>query len=103
MLLALANNFGSESSLGTLSKEFMIVFGDINFLLNGIKFLNSNSTCGIKTVSNLEWMNTFIEKLLSLFEDGTGEDDYTSSSISNFIILRSRELDQKSSGLMMDL
>jgi hypothetical protein len=48
-------------------------------------------------------MDAFVQKLLSLVEDGSSKNDNTSGTISNFIILRSRELNKKSGSLMMDL
>lgn len=60
MLLALTDDFRSESGLSTLSKEFVIVFGNINFFLNGFKFLDCDIASLIETVSNLKWMETFI-------------------------------------------
>ncbi len=60
MLLALTDDFRSESGLSTLSKEFVIVFANVNFFLNRLKFLDSDIASFIETVSNLKWMKTFI-------------------------------------------
>ena len=67
----------------------MRVFGNVQFLLNGIKLLNSNVTSFIKSISDFEWMDAFVQKLLSLIEDGSSEYDNTGCAISNFIILGS--------------
>ena len=67
----------------------MGVLGNVQFLLNGIKLLDSDVTGFLETISNLEWMDTFVQKFLGLIEDGSSEYDNTGCTISNFIILGS--------------
>jgi len=46
-------------------------------------------------------VDSFVKKLLSLLKKCTSEDDNTSGAISDFIVLRLGELDQKSGSLML--
>jgi len=102
MSLALRNNFGSKCSHSTLSQIFVIVLVNIQWFLDLIELFDGNVTSCLKTVGNLKWMDTLIEKLLGLFEDSSSQNDNTGCSISDFIILRCRELDKKPGSLMMD-
>tara|TARA_B110000285_G_C15094348_1_gene601016 strand:- start:272 stop:667 length:396 start_codon:yes stop_codon:yes gene_type:complete len=67
-----------------------------------IELGDSDITSCFKTISDLKWMKTFIEELLGLLKDGTSQNDNTGSSISDFVILGGRELNEESGGLMMD-
>jgi len=67
----------------------MVVLSDVQFLLNGIKLLDSDVTSFLETISNLEWMNTFVQKLLGLVKDCSSKNNDTGGTISNFIILGS--------------
>ena len=87
LLLTLGDNLGSESGHGTLSKIFVVVLGDVNLFLDLLKLLDSNFASIVETISNFKWVDTLVEELLCLLEDGTSQYDYTGSSISNFVIL----------------
>ena len=100
--LALRYDLGSESGHGALSKVLVVVLGDVNFLLDLSKFLDSDVTSLFETISNLKWVNTFIQKFLGLLKDGTSEDNNTSCSITDFVVLRSGQLDKESGGLVMN-
>jgi len=71
MSLASGNNLGSESSHCALSKILVIVLGNVNLFLNSIELLNSDLTCIVETIGDLKWMDTLIEKLLGLLENGS--------------------------------
>jgi hypothetical protein len=101
--LALGDNLGSKSGHCALSKILVIVLGNVNLLLNLIELLHSDVTSSLEAVSNLQWVDSLVEELLGLLENGASKDNDTSSSISDFIILGSRELNQEFGGLMMDL
>jgi hypothetical protein len=88
-VLALAHDLGAEGGLGALSEEFVIVFLDVDFLLDFLHFLDSDVTSFLETISNLEWMDSFVQKFLGLVEDGSSEYNNTGGTISNLIILRS--------------
>ena len=48
-------------------------------------------------------MDTLIKELLSLVKKGAGENDDTSGAITDFVVLRLRELDEETSSLVLDL
>ena len=100
--LALRYDLGSKSSHGALSEVLVIILADVDLLLDLVKLFNSDITSLLETISNLKWVNTFIQKFLSLLKDGTSEDNNTCSSITNFVILGGRQLDKKSGGLVMN-
>jgi len=100
--LALRYDLGSESGHCALSKILVVIFGDVDLLLDLSKFLDSDVTSLFETICNLKWMNTFIQKTLGLVKDSTSEDDYTSCSVTDLVILRGRQLDKESGGLVMN-
>jgi len=102
MRLALTDNLGSKSSHGTFSKVLVVVLSNVKWFLNLIELGDSNITSSFETISNLQRMKTFIEKLLSLLKNGSSQYNNTSGSITNLIILRSRKLNKKFGSLMMD-
>ena len=102
MSLALRHNLGSEGGHCALSEVLVIILKDVEWLLDLIELLDSDVTSGLKTIGNLKWVNTFVEKLLRLLKDSTSQNNNTCGSISNFVILGGRELDEESSGLMMN-
>jgi hypothetical protein len=72
----------------------VVVLLDVDFFLNVFDSLNCDIASLLESISNLEWMNALIEELLSLLKESTSEDYDSSSSITDFVILRLRELDQ---------
>jgi hypothetical protein len=60
MVLALADYLGAESSSGTLAKELVIVLLNVDFLLNSFNSLDSNITCALEAISDLEGMNALV-------------------------------------------
>jgi len=71
MSLALTDNLGSKGGHSTFSKVLVIIFGNVKWLLNLIELGNGDIASFFKSISDLKWMNTFIEKLLGLFKNGT--------------------------------
>ncbi len=102
MILALAHDLGAKSGSGAFAEELVVILLNVNFLLDCIDSLGSNIAGTLKSISNLEWVNTLIEKLLSLIKESTGKDDNTSCSITDFIVLRLRKLDEEACSLMLD-
>ena len=88
VILALAHNLGAESGSGALAEELVVILLNVNFFLDGIDSLSGNVACTLKSISDFEWMDALVEKLLSLIEECTGEDDDTCGSITDFIVLR---------------
>ena len=88
MILALAHNLGAESGSGALAEELVVILLNVNFFLDGIDSLCGNVACTFKSIGDFEWMDALVEKLLSLIEECTGEDDDTCGSITDFIVLR---------------
>lgn len=80
----------------------MVILGDVNLLLDLSEFLDSDVTSLFETISDLKWVNTFIQKSLGLLKDGTSEDNNTSGSVADLVILRGRQLDKESGGLVMN-
>ena len=101
--MALADDLGAESSSGALLEEFVIILLDVDLLLDVLNASHSNIASFLEAISNLEGMDALIKKLLSLLEESTSENNDTSSTVSDFVILRFRKLDQKSSGLVLNL
>jgi hypothetical protein len=102
MILALAHDLGAKSGSGAFAEELVVILLNVNFLLDCIDSLGSNIAGTLKSISNLEWVNTLIEKLLSLIKESTGKDDNTCCSITDFIVLRLRKLDEEACSLMLD-
>jgi hypothetical protein len=71
MSLALTDNLGSKGGHSTFSKVLVIIFGNVKWLLNLIELGNGDIASFFKSISDLKWMNTFIEKLLGLLKNGT--------------------------------
>lgn len=90
MILALAHYLGAKSGGCAFAEELVVILLNVNFLLDSIDSLGGNIAGTLESISNLEWMNTLIEKLLSLIKESTGKDDNTSGSITDFIVLRLR-------------
>ena len=88
MLLALRYNLRSESGHGALPEVLVIILEDVKRLLNLIELFDGDITSCFKTISDLKWVKTFIEKLLGLIENGSSQYDNTGRSITNFVILR---------------
>ena len=103
VLLALGNYLGAQSGHGALLQILIVVLRDVEFLLNIIQSLDGDITSSLETIGNLERMNTLIQKFLGLLKNGTGKYNDTSCSITDFVILGCRKLDQKLGGLMMNL
>jgi hypothetical protein len=102
MILALADNLGAESSDGTLAKELVVILLNVDLLLDFTDALGSDIASLLKTISNLEGVNSLIKEPLGLIEEGSGEHDDSGGSITDFVVLRLRELDEEASGLMLD-
>ena len=66
----------------------MIILLNINFLGDFIYFSYCYITGLFKSIGNFERMEPFIKKFLGLFKDGSSKDYNTSSTITNFIVLR---------------
>ena len=86
-LLASTDDLGTEGSLGTLSKGLVVVLGDVQIFLDFINTGSGNITSALKSISNLEWMDSFFQKFLSLLENSSSKDHNTSGSIADLVIL----------------
>jgi hypothetical protein len=103
MILALRDNLRSEGGSGASSKFGEIVFLNVEILLDFTDSLDSDVTSLVETISNLEGVNTFLQKFLGLFEDGSSQNNNTGGTITDFIVLRGGEFSQKFGGLMVNL
>lgn len=103
MVLALADNLGAERGLRTCAQLGVIILENVKLLLNLIDPTDSNVTSSFETIGDFERVDASLQKFLGLLEDGTSEDDHTSRSISDLIILRSRKLSQEPRSLVMNL
>lgn len=103
MFLALADNLGAESGLRTLAQLGVIILENVKLLLNLIDPTDSNVASSFETIGDFEGMDALIQKFLGLLKNGTSKDNYTSRSISDLIVLRSRKLSQEPCSLMMNL
>jgi hypothetical protein len=86
--LAFADDLRAEGSHGALAEELVVVLGNVNFLLDLIKLLDSDLTSGVEAICNLKGVETLIKELLGLLKDCTSEDHNTGSTITDFVILR---------------
>ena len=103
VLLALADDLGAEGGLGAHSQLCVVVLGDVELLLDLGDSADSDVTSSLETISDLEWVDTLLEELHGLVEDGASEDDNTGGSVTDFVVLGSGKLSQESGSLMMDL
>jgi hypothetical protein len=103
VILALRDNLRSESGSSALSEFGVVVFLDVQLLLDVTDSLDSDVTSLIETISNLEGVNTLLEELLGLFEDSSSQDDNTGGTVTDLIVLRGGKLGQKFGGLMVNL
>ena len=103
MLLALADDLGTEGGFGACPQLSIIVLEDIKFLLDLLDSTDSNVTGLLETIGNFQGVDAFIQKFLGLLKDGASEHDHTSGAIADLVVLRGRKLGKKTSGLMMDL
>jgi hypothetical protein len=76
---------------------------NVDFFLDLIDSFDCDITSLLKTISNLERVDTLVEKLLGLLKESTGQDNDSCGSISDFIVLRLGKFNQKSGDLMLDL
>ena len=81
----------------------MVILEDVKLLLDLINTSDSNIASLLEAVGNFERVDALIQKFLSLLKDCTSEDDNTGCSITDLVILRSRQLCQESGCLMVDL
>jgi hypothetical protein len=81
----------------------MIIFVDVDFFRDVIDFGNSDLTGLFEPISNFEGVDAFIKKLLCLFKKSSSKDNYTCSSIPDFVVLGFREFDKKICDFMLDL
>ena len=88
MVLALADNFGAERSDGALAEELVVGFFNIDFFLYSLNSLDSDVASTFETISDLKGVNTLVKELLSLVKESTGKNDDTSSTITDFVVLR---------------
>lgn len=102
VILALADNLGSEGSSCAFTEEFVVVFADIKFFSDFVHTFHGDLASNFETIGNLKWVDTLVKKLLGLFKDSTGKNDDTSGTISDFVILGGRKFSQKFGGLMVD-
>ena len=103
VILALADDLGAESGDGTLSEELVIVLLDVDLLLNLVNALNSNVTSSLEAVGNLQGVATLVEEFLSLVKEGAGQNDDTSGTVTDLIVLRLGKLDEETSSLVLNL
>ena len=81
----------------------MVVLGDVDLLLDFVKLVHGDVAGLLEAVSDLQRVDTLVEELLGLLEDGAGEHDDSGGSISDFVVLRCGQLDQQLGGLVMNL
>ena len=103
MVLALADNFGAERSDGALAEELVVVFFNIDFFLYSLNSLDSDVASTFETISDLKGVNTLVKELLSLVKESTGKNDDTSSTVTDFVVLRLGELDEEAGSLVLHL
>jgi hypothetical protein len=91
VVLALTDNFRSESGCGALTQELVVVFGNVKSFLDLANLLYGNLASLLETIGDLEWVNAFVKKLLSLFKDCSSKDNNSCSAVSDFIVLGGRK------------
>lgn len=65
----------------------MIILLNVKLLLDLFDSLDSDVASSLETVSYLERVDTLVEKSLSLLKESTSEDDDTSGTITDFVVL----------------
>lgn len=94
VVLTAADDLGAESGLGALSQILVVVLCDVQLLLDGFNLGHGNVASALKSIGNFERMDSLFQKFLGLLKNGTGQNNDTSGSISNLVVLRSGELSQ---------
>jgi len=103
VILALGDDLRSEGGGSALSEFLVIVFLDVEVLLDLLDSSNSDLTSLVETISDLQGVNTLLEELLGLLKDGSGQNNNTGGTVTDFVILRGGKLGQKFGGLMVNL
>ena len=103
LVLAAGNDLGAEGSLGAISQVLEVVLLDVYLLGDLLKSLDSDVACVFESISYLQGVDTLVEELLGLLEDGSSEHDYTSGTITDFVVLGGTQLNQKPGSLVVDL
>lgn len=60
---------------------------NVKLLLDLFDSLDSDVASSFKTISDLKRVDTLVEKSLSLLKESTSEDDDTSCTITDFVVL----------------
>ena len=81
----------------------MVFFVNVELLRDLLNLGYGDFAGLIKAVRNFERVDSLVEQLLGLVENGAGKDYNTGSSISNFVVLTGRELSEEFRGLMVNL
>ena len=103
MVLVLGDDLGAESGGRALSQVLVVLLVDVDFGGDLLNLRYRNLAGLVESIRNFQRVDALVKELLGLVEDGSCQDDNTSSAITDFIILTSRELGKKFRGLMVDL
>ena len=79
------------------------MLGDVDLLLDGVEVLDGDLARLLEAVSDFERVDSLVEQLLGLLQDGASQHDDTSGAIADLVVLRSRQLDEEFGSLMVDL
>lgn len=103
VVLALGDDLGAEGCRSTLSKELIVVLGDVKLFSNFGDLVDGDVASALKPIGDLEGVDTLVEEFLGLLKDGTGKNDDTSGAVTDLVVLGGGELGEELRGLMMDL
>jgi hypothetical protein len=89
VLLAAADNLGTERGLCALAQVLVVLLHDVELLLHFEDSFDGNFAGLVESISYFERVDTLVKQFISLIEDSTCEDDDSSCAVTDFVVLRS--------------
>merc|ERR1719444_17012 len=87
LVVTLVDDLAAQGGLGSTHQVLSIVRIDGECVSNGIKMLHSASSSHLKTISNSDGMDSFVNEELSLFKKSSAQNNDTGGSVTDLIVL----------------
>ena len=81
----------------------MIILLDIDWLLYSFYLLDCYITALFKAISYLQGVDTLVQQLLGLLQQGSCQHHHTCGSITDLVVLRIGKVNQEFGSLVLDL
>lgn len=102
-IVGLGHNLGAQGGLGGLDESRLVNVRYRHGVGNLLESLHGNLGGLVETVGNSNGVDTLLDKLVGLVKQSSGQNHNTGGSVSDLVILRPTELDQKSCNLVLNL